>query len=343
MSKPARFDEIAVVRLGQTQEMVLSRRQLSELSVDRHHIGHRVSGGRWQTIGPRVVVLHSGVLTDRQRLWVATLHSGPDSALAGLTAAAAEGLTGFDSPTLHTLVPHGSYAADLVHPVVRVRVRQSRTVVESSVHPVRLPRRQRLAPALVTAADGAARPDRARLIILSAVQQRLVRPDDLTVALRAHRRLARRGLLIETIDDAAGGAHSLPERSWSRLRRTYGLPPPTAQRAIRRRSGTWYLDSDFLDWLVSVEVNGSQHELWVCGERDDHRRNVLGIGGRLVITLSSYGVRHEGEMCAVTVAAALLSRGWEPSPAVRRGLTTAADRVGMDLTTADWVATDRVG
>ncbi len=86
---------------------------------------------------------------------------------------------------------------------------------------------------------------------------------------------------------------------------------------------------------MTVEINGSQHELWEHGERDDHRRNVLGISGRLVITLSSHGVRHAGEDCLVSVAAALLSRGWQPGPAVHDRLRGAAERKGIDLRTGD--------
>ncbi|MBA2768072.1 MAG: hypothetical protein H0U35_02860 [Sporichthyaceae bacterium] len=341
MSRPPAFDELAIARLAQEQDQVVSRTQLAGLDVARHHIGHRADSGRWQPIGPRVVVLHTGLLNERQRWWVATLHSGPRSALAGLTAATAEGLSGFASPVLHTVVPHGVYAPELDHSLVTVRPRQSRLLTPDRVHPAKRPPRLRLPPALVTGAEACSSDERARLVILSGIQQRLVRPADLRDVLDQIERLARRGLIIEAVNDAEGGAHSLPERTWSLLCRTHGLPAPTRQQKIQRSTGTWYLDSDFEEWLVTVEVNGSQHELWERGERDDHRRNVLGISGRLVITLSSHGVRHAGELCVVTVAAALLSRGWQPGSAVYDRLRAAAIRTGIDLVTGDRLGSAR--
>jgi len=341
MSRRPAFDELAIARLAQQQDQVVTRAQLAGVKVDRHHIAHRSDSGRWQTVGPHVVVLHTGPLSQSQRWWVATLHSGPRSALAGLTAATAEGVSGFASPVMHTVVPHGVYAPDLDHPLATVRTRQSRSLHAAWIHPVKRPARQRLPPALVTGAEASSSDDRARLVILSGVQQGLVRPTDLRSVMDQIARLTRRRLIVEAVADAQGGAHSLPERTWSRLTRSYGLPEPTRQQKIRRATGAWYLDCDFDEWLVTVEINGSQHELWEHRERDHHRRNVLGIGGRLVITLSSHGVRHAGEECLVIVAAGLLSRGWQPRPAVHDRLREAAERTAIDLTTGDRIGPAR--
>jgi hypothetical protein len=104
---------------------------------------------------------------------------------------------------------------------------------------------------------------------------------------------------------------------------------------VARPNGTWYLDSDFDPHNVSVEINGAQHEALVLAESDNERRNILGIAGRLVFRLSSHAVRHDPETCVAVVAAALLSRGWCPSPAIREHLRIVAARAGVDLASGE--------
>jgi hypothetical protein len=336
----SRLDEAALAELAAEQESVVSRPQLAELGADRHLVARRVALGRWQRVGPRVVVLTTGAPSPPQRLWVATLHSGPTAALAGLTAAEAAGLRGFESSTLHTVVPHGTDGTDLAdrRTGITVRVEQSRRFRPELLQPQRRPPRLRLATAVVGAASTIEPERRARLLVLSALQQRLVRPDELREDVVARARLRRRRLILESIDDAEGGIHSLPEREWSRAIHRYGLPEPARQQLARRADGTWYLDADFQPWGVGVEINGTQHLRPGAVAWDDHRRNVLGTGGRLMITLSSYDVRHRPGVGVIATAAALLSRGWRPRPGTLARLTGLAGRLGMDLATGDWTS-----
>lgn len=320
------------------QDGVLSRDQLAHQGVSRAHIAQRVRTGRWQVLGPRVVVLATGALTVAQQMWAAVLHAGPGSVLADLTAAELGGLRGFEDSTRYVLVPHGFNARNLVVPSIGldVRVRQSRRLAESLVQPAREPRRLQLAEAVVDAASRAAWPDRTRLLVIASVQQRLLRPDDVrrTVAMRP--KLARRVVIIQSIDDVEGGLHSLPERAWDRARRRYRLPEPTRQQPVRRSDGTWYLDADFAPGGVGVEINGVQHLRAVDAVRDHHRRNVLGTGGRLMITLDSRTVRQRPGVAVVATAVALLSRGWQPDGRTLTALRQLAAAEGMDLATGDW-------
>lgn len=336
--RKGRLDEGTLEQLALAQDGVVSRDQLAFLGADRHAVSSRVRSRRWQPVGPRVVVLTTGELTFRQRLWIAVLHSGPGSALAGLTAAEAGGLRGFASSTLHTVVPHGADATDLRDPRtgVRVRVSQSRAFSEGLVHPARAPRRLLLPQAIVDAAGEAPSSDRARLLVIASVQQRLLVASDLRTVVRDRRRLRLRTVIAEAIDDVEGGVHSLPERSWSRAIRRHGLPEPSRQARVQRADGRWYLDADFQPWGVGVEINGTQHLLVRQAHWDDHRRNVLGTGGRLMITIGSHTVRHQPGVAVVATAAALLSRGWQPAEEVHRHLVALADEVGMDLSTGDW-------
>jgi hypothetical protein len=336
------IDDEAAARLAELrleQDQVLSRRQLADLGFHRDAVAHRVRTKKWRAIGSRVVLLATGEPTFRQRLWMGVLHGGPRSALAGLTGAEADGLQGFHSPAIHVVVPHGADGSDLVDRAagVTVRVRQSRRLSEELVHPTHSPRRLRLPESLVGAGALADTDERARLLMIAPVQQRLLLPGDLRSAVDDRVRVRRRRILLEAVDDVEGGAHSLPEAEWTRALRRFGLPEPTRQRKVRRADGTWYLDADFEVFLVGVEINGSQHQLVGAVLLDDHRRNVLGTGGRLVITIASYVVRHHPGRAVIATAAALLSRGWTPEPQVLARLEALARAEKMDLRTGDWL------
>jgi hypothetical protein len=335
-------------RLARRQADVVSRAQLAALGVDRHMVSRREASRIWRLLGPRVVVLHRGVLTREQRWWVGVLHGDlrevagferspeqPVVALTGLSAAEAGGLAGFETPVVHVAVEHGREVEDLDDPAVHVAVHQTRHLERSEVHPTLRPARLRLPRAVVDSASQVAleRPARARAVIAAAVQQRLVRPQDLRAFAAGRRTLPGRRLVLETINDAAGGAHSLPELEFLHGLRAAGLPEPARQRKLQHADGTWYLDNDFTDYLVTVEVNGLQHYEQLLREADDFQRAVLQISGRIVVDLSSYAVRHQREQSMVLVAETLLAHGWQPSPRAVRVLTAYRNRLGWELGT----------
>src|SRR5581483_12315297 len=102
MPRPVPTQRQLLTSAAQRQDAVLSRRQLRELGHDDNAIRAQLAAGRWQLSG-RVVVLHNGPLTTAQRRWCAVL-SHDLAALAGVTAAAELGLTGFDEETVHIVV-----------------------------------------------------------------------------------------------------------------------------------------------------------------------------------------------------------------------------------------------
>ncbi|TVZ01207.1 hypothetical protein EAS64_33545 [Trebonia kvetii] len=83
-----------------SEALVDSEGVLSSAAALRHlseeQLRWKVASGRWQKPARGVLVAQSGPLTDRQLLRVALLAAGPQAALAGLTAARLDGLTGFD-------------------------------------------------------------------------------------------------------------------------------------------------------------------------------------------------------------------------------------------------------
>ena len=299
---------------------MLSRRQLAAVGVTGHNLASRLASGLWQDLGPYVVVLHSGPLSRPQQLWAAVLHGGPAAVLARETAAEADGMTGVTVPALHVVAPHGTSRDDLHHPQVDVVVHESVHLGPADVHPTHSPPRTRLPRSVVDAASAAATDRRCRSLIAASVQQRLVLPWHLRAVALPRPTLPRRALVLETISDVEGGSQSLPEIEFLRGLRRAGLPTPTRQRVVRRRDGRYYLDAEFDPYRVTVEVNGAQHLELLAKEHDDLRRTRLSIGGRLVVDLGSYTVRHHNDLAMLLTAEALLSRGWVPDRRGRRRL-----------------------
>lgn len=315
--------------LAAEQDRVVARRQLRELKVSRHVVYAQVKAGHWQAIGVRVVVLHSGPLSRQQRLWVAVLHGGVGALLAGLTAAEADGLRLITSEVLHILVPRGSEVPELDDAAagVRVKVHESGRLPSRDLHPARRPARTRLPRSLVDAASWSGTENRCRSILAAGVQQRLVTAEQLRERATACRTVPRRRLILDTIGDVEGGAHSLPELEWTRHLRRFGLPEPTRQRKVRRPSGTYYLDADFQTYGVTVEIDGMQHLELLVREQDEQRRIALAVAGRTVIALSSYAVRCHGDSAVLAVAQLLQAAGWVPSARTSRLLAAAALRL----------------
>lgn len=330
-----------LTELARSQAGVVSRQQLTALGVEDRIVARRDLAGLWRTVGPRVVAVHRGDLGRDGRWWAAVLHASevesaepPTAALSGPTALEAGGLTGFEARDVHVVVEHGREVDDLHVGSLSVIVHETRLFRMDDIHPILRPARLRLARAVVESASNVVRdqPGRARSLLAAAVQQRLLRGDDLRVVAAGRRTLPGRRLILETISDAQGGAHSLPEMELLRGLRRAGLPEPRRQRKLQRADGTWYLDADFADYLVTVEVNGLQHYEQTLREADDFRRAVLQIGGRIVVDLSSYAVRHELARSLLLVAETLMSHGYRPPPDTERRLERLRVRVGWDAT-----------
>jgi hypothetical protein len=133
----------------------------------------RIASERWQQIARGVVVTHSGPLTPEQRVLVDLKRCGASAVLAGLSAAAWDGLTGFPPRRTQILLPEAHKLAD-----TRGReVRRSRHLGPSDVLLDRRPPRTRLPRSLVDAAGWTRTDDGCRAILAAGVQQRLVRTE----------------------------------------------------------------------------------------------------------------------------------------------------------------------
>ncbi|MCD6639281.1 MAG: hypothetical protein LT071_05145, partial [Nocardioides sp.] len=213
-----------VERLAATQEGVVSRRQVYAAGLTRAEVRANVRAARWQAVGRHVVVVTTGPLTDEMRWWAAVLSGGPRAQLDGASSLVAAGLKGFDVARHRVSVPRGA-------PVFRdalVDVRQTRHWSSADLAPGLLPR-TRSDVAAVRGALWAVSHRQGALLVTMAVQQGLVTPEAVGVALLRIKKAPRLAQLREVVSDLLGGARSLAELDFARLCRERGLPEPDRQ------------------------------------------------------------------------------------------------------------------
>lgn len=199
----------------------------------RSAVRHAISSGRWQSPCRGVVVTHSGPLS-REELDLVALHlCAPGSALSGLTALTYDKLEGFEPSQVFVTLPEGAIRPAKNAPVVH----WSTDLGPEDVHPFREPRRTRPARSIVDAASWSTSDRHARTLVLAGVQQGVVNVRLMHQALDRRGTCHRRALIRESILDAEGGIHSLPERDFDDIRRAARLPAPSRQRKAKGPDG----------------------------------------------------------------------------------------------------------
>lgn len=300
------LEELAVV-----QDAVVSRAQLLERGITRDRLKNEVRARRWQRVGSRAVVLHTGPLTRIQRWWCAIFNTGIHAVLAGPTAAEASGLAGYESEVVHILVPKGSRPLK----PEGVRVHQSRRYDPADIHPAQHPPRTRIARSLVDAALWASDAERACAVLAAGVQQGLTRPEDLRGVLEHVRGFRRAHLLRAVVGDIAGGAHALSEIHFARMCRQAGLPEPDRQ-AMRRdsRGRIRYLDADWSRWNLTAEIDGAAHMRVRNWWADLDRANELTLDGRRLLRFPAVALRVRPARVLEHVRRGLWLGGWRGEP-----------------------------
>jgi hypothetical protein len=250
-----------------------------------------------------------------QRIWATLLSAAPGSMLFGLSAAIPAGLEGFEAEAISIVMPGGArsnHARAAMPDAWPVNVRWSTKLGDADVNPIALPPRTRVSRSVVDAATERVSEQRARAIVLSAVQQRLAKPSTLWDALSRRGRCRHRAIIAESIVDAAGGIDSLPEREFARLCERIGLPAPTRQSVLETPSGCFCLDSEWSLWGVRVEVHGLPHRDIPRWDADLLRQNDITLTGGDLLVFSSYAIRHHTDRVAAQLLRAFAQRGWSP-------------------------------
>lgn len=295
-----------VAALAADQEGVLGRRQLYATGFTRWQLQARLRGRRWQRTGRQTVCVTTGPLTERASRWVAVLETGPRAALDGVSALQAGGVKGLTDTAVHVIVPKSSTPLKprgvVVHESRRFREAELLTNGIRRVCP---------AVAAVHAALWAVSDRQAALFLVMPVQQRIVTAEQLREALSAVRRAPRRRLLLQLVEDVADGAHSLNELDVARALRRRGLPEPTRQVLVRLPTGRVYLDLEWEQWGVHLEIDGLQHDDASARLQDALRDLDIATTGRTTVRLPILAFRVDEEAVLDRLEALLHSRGWQ--------------------------------
>lgn len=315
---PAQSAASVLSSLLDEQEEVLDARDVLKF-MTYGELRWKISTGRWQRPCKGVIVAHSGPLTDRQAMRVALLRAGPAAVLAGLTAARLDGFAGFDGepPTaggpIHVLLPAGTPRRG---PALGLTVvtHYARVLTDLDVHPVRQPRRTRMARSLIDAAAWMPTDRGAMAVLAAGVQQRLVRVGDLREVTDRVGTLHRRKLIIQIIGDVVGGSHALSELDFTRqVIRAFRLPEPSRQVARRDARGKRrWIDVAWDSYKVVVEIDGAQHAEDPLQRWDDMERDIdLAMDGHLTLRFPAWLVRKDPAYVATRILGALRRGGYQ--------------------------------
>ena len=288
LAVPWELEVIARRQLG-----VVTRRQLRAVGMTLARVESYIAARRWFTIGGNIVVLQNAPLTQPQREWVAVLLPTKVTALAGLSAATAGGLRGFDPGVVHIVVAHDSHAGFPEW----IRVHESRRFTTADIDPAATPPRTVFDRSVIDAAAWSRYPRRASAILCAAVQQRLTTAHRLADELSAAGRVRHVQVMRAILGDIGGGGHTLAEIDLGPLAARAGLPAPHRQ-ALRREPGgrVRYLDAEFDlpdSTVLAVEIDGAVHlkpESWWA---DTERQNEVVIGGSPMLRFPSLTLRLE--------------------------------------------------
>jgi hypothetical protein len=314
MAELRRRRRLAVSEAARAQAGVISRSQLYAAGFSRGEVRANVRADRWRRLGAHCLHVRPGAMSQEATWWAAVLEGGPRAFLDGETALIAAGLTNFDSRTIRVSVPRG---AKIRHRGTIADIRQTRRWSAEDVLEGAGPPRARPAVAAIRAALWARTHRQANLLLVMAVQQGLVRVEDLARELLRIRRDKRRALVAGVLLELAGGVRSLGELDVVRGCRERGIPEPDKQVLRRTSTGTYYLDFRWSRWAVALEVDGIQHN-WVQQVVPDAlRHNSIALSGDTVLRLPVLGLRLCPDDFFDQVAQALVNRGWTaPGPQV---------------------------
>lgn len=188
-----------------------ARQQLSEKAVR-----HRVRSGRWRRVHRGLYLTDTDDLSDRQRLWIASLGAGNGrpALLAGVTALTQLGLSRPPSPVdgrIHVLVHTSRPDRD---PPFAVLVHRTRRLSGVDVCPTVSPPCTTAARALVDAVEWAPDVTTAMSVLGAVHRRRLLSSAQVRPVLARLPRLSRRDLIEQAVFD--GGWDTRGDPGWGR-------------------------------------------------------------------------------------------------------------------------------
>lgn len=302
---PPQLARAAAARAGRGQSQIVSRRQLYAAGVPRWLVRREVALRRWTRTGRQTVALHNGPLPAAARRWIAVLEGGPRCALDGTSALQEAGIESITDDVIHVIVAKGSRRVR----VKGVRFHESRRWDAQDLVTGGIPRTVP-AVAAVHAALWARSDRQATFFLTLVVQQRKASALELHEAVEQVRRHPRRRLLQRVVHELTGGVRSLNELDVAVAMRERGLPEPARQALRQRPSGRQYLDADFPDHDVTLEIDGPQHDEPEARLQDLVRDLGLATEGRTVIRIPMVAWSLDRARVLDALEDLFVARGW---------------------------------
>jgi len=300
--------------LAASQHGVVHRRQLG---LDRDALRWRLERGRLVRLARDVFAVAGAPATWERSLWAAHLEAGPDSVVAGRSAARLHGLPGWPGERVELLAPRratgraaslGTLRTTLDLPgehVIDVRglpcTRVARTLVDLAG--IGAPGERR------SAAVRGAHEARVARAVDHALARSLVTIPELEAVLAGAR--GRRGVAAvrRVMAERAPGyvaPESGLERRFLEVCRAAGLPEPRRQVVFGAEAPIGRVDFFFAAHGLVVEVDGAPfHDGLVDRERDRRRDNELAALGLRVLRVRAPELRRAPDGVAALVRAAL--------------------------------------
>lgn len=289
---------------------VVSRRQLLDAGTTRKWIEMQLAAQRWQRVHPGVYATFTGPLPREAVVWAALLYAGAGAVLSHHTAAERHGLTDEVDDTVHVTIP------------VERRVRSRPGVRIHYAH--RLPRTRIdwRAPAMVNVndtvldlVDTSCRPEEAIDWVTRACQRRRTNPQRLRAALGLRKKIRWRAMVEGALADVAEGAETPLELAYLRaVERAHGLPTGVRQRHRRVNGRTQWIDIEYAEFSVRVELDGRIGHVGEGAFRDRRRDNASAVEGFSTLRFGWVETYHDACATAAQVATVLSTGGWTGRP-----------------------------
>jgi hypothetical protein len=331
--------------LAKHQLGVVSRSQAIRAGVSPGMIKFRVRSGRWQQLHPGVYATFTGFPGRGAWLWAAVLSAGPSAALSYQTAAELQGLIDGPVNPIHVTVPHHRH----IVATKGVRLHRSDRVV-GAVQSGARPPRTTVEETVLDLSQTAKSFDDVCGWVTRAVARELTDEARLQVAMAKRGRLRWRADLLEVIEAAMTGDHSVLEYRYHRdVERAHGLPEPERQVAFIAKDGRrGRRDRVYQEYSVVVELDGRlahpEENRW----KDKARDNAAAATGEQSLRYDWAAVTQRPCATAAEVIGVLRNHGWQgrpkpcsPACPVQRNLSPDSARAGGPAATLRRPRSDR--
>lgn len=288
------------------QARVISRQQLIDAGASCTYGLTRVESGRWQRAYPGTYVAHSGELSYLSRVWSALLYAGKGAIASYETAAYLHDLLDRPPGEVHVTIASNRRVAAQPELVVHIT---SRARVQAQ--PLPTPPRTTVEETVLDITSAKKRPDDVVAVLTGACQRRKTTAARLGTALALRKKMPHRALIEETLAAIGDGVQSVLEWRYRRdVEQRHGLP--TAKRqSLRRRTGKReFLDVDYEEYGVVVELDGEAHHDFEQRARDRARDRAALTRGEVTLRYTWRDVTLRPCETAAEVAAVLALRGW---------------------------------